>query len=53
MTKEQMKSEIRELEKWIYPHRIYFGEHVKEEDAMGYFQDEQDGLCLLYTSRCV
>ena len=44
MTKEQMKSEIREMEKWLYPCRIYFGEHVKEEDAMGYFQDEQDGL---------
>ena len=44
MTKEQMKREIREMEKWIYPHRIYFGEHVKEEDAMGYFQDKQDGL---------
>ena len=48
MTKEQMKSEIREMEKWIYPHRIYFGEHVKEEDAMGYFQDEQDGLWKRY-----
>ena len=44
MTKEQMKREIREMEKWIYPYRIYFGKHVKEEDAMGYFQDEQDGL---------
>ena len=48
MTKEQMKREIREMEKWIYPHRIYFGEHVKEEDAMGYFQDEQDGLWKRY-----
>ena len=44
MTKEQMKREIREMEKWIYPHRIYFGEHVKREYAMGYFQDKQDGL---------
>ena len=44
MTKEQMKSEIREIEKRIYPYRVYFGEHVKEEDAMGYFQDKQDGL---------
>ena len=44
MTKEQMKSEIREMEKWIYPYRIYFGEHVRGEYRMGYFQDEQDGL---------
>ena len=48
MTKEQMKSEIREIEKRIYPYRVYFGEHVKEEDAMGYFQDEQDGLWKRY-----
>ena len=44
MTKEQMKSEIREMEKWIYPYRIYFGKHVRGEYRMGYFQDEQDGL---------
>ena len=48
MTKEQMKSEIRKIEKRIYPYRVYFGEHVKEEDAMGYFQDEQDGLWKRY-----
>ena len=48
MTKEQMKSEIRKMEKWIYPYRVYFGEHVKEEDARGYFQDEQDGLWKVY-----
>ena len=48
MTKEQMKSEIRELEKWIYPHRIYFGEHVRGEDVRGYFEDEQDGLWKVY-----